>query len=85
MHFLLLFLLPPPQLLLHSVHFPQLSNGGEERKGSKIGVKLLRMVFLLSPSPLALPLVLAAVAHLVVAALLPINLVVLVVADKAVS
>ena len=35
-------------------------------------------------SPLAVPLVLAAVAHLVVAALLPVHLVVLVVADEAV-
>ena len=35
-------------------------------------------------SPLAVPLVLAAVAHLVVAALLPVHLVVLVVANEAV-
>ena len=35
-------------------------------------------------APLAVPLVLAAVAHLVVAALLPVHLVVLVVADEAV-
>ena len=38
-----------------------------------------------SPSPLTLPLVLAAIAHLVVAALLPVLLVVLVVADEAVA
>ena len=48
-------------------------------------VKTIRTASLLSPPPLALPLVLAAIAHLVVAALLPVNLVVLVVADKSVS
>ena len=48
-------------------------------------VKTIRTVLLLSPPPLALPLVLATIAHFVVAALLPVNLVVLVVADKSVS
>ena len=60
-------------------------NPVEGRRLLSAGKNSRRRCIQASPSPLALPLVLAAIAHLVVAALPPVHLIVLVVADKAVS